>query len=79
MADKIDISSGQIFTDNESPVVALGVMPREAISEEVIEESGTGLFSEAVSLEESVRLGFADGTGTRPSVELKQEYKLEFL
>ena len=50
--------------------VILGVVPRESVIEEVVQERHAGLLPEPVLLEDAVRLGAAAGPGGAPSVEL---------
>ena len=53
-----------------SPVVTLGVVPGQAVIEEVIQDGQTSLLAEAVLFEDSVRLSSASGSGAGPGVEL---------
>ena len=73
MSDKVDVTSGQVLAHNQPTVVALGVVPGQAVPEEVVQEGHAGLGAEAVSLEQTVGLGLADRAGAGPSVELKRE------
>ena len=53
-----------------SPVVTLGVVPAQAVIEEVIQDSQTSLLPEAVLFEDPVGLSSASGAGPGPGVEL---------
>ena len=53
-----------------SPVVALGVVPGQAVIEEVIQDGEASLLAEAVLFEDSVRLSSSSGAGAGPGVEL---------
>jgi len=53
-----------------SPVVTLGVVPGQAVIEEVIQDGETSLLPEAVLFEDSVRLSSTSGAGAGPGVEL---------
>jgi len=70
LTDKVDVSSWQILAHNQASVITLGVVPRETVSEEVVEEGRASLLAEAISLEETVRLRLADRSSARPPVEL---------
>ena len=71
LADEVDVAYGQILAHNQSTVVALGVVPAEAVPEEVVEQRHARLLAEAVRLEEAVRLLLVQRAVTRPSVELE--------
>ncbi len=72
LTDKVDISGWQILADNQASVITLGVVPRQTISEEVVQKSHACLLAEAISLQETVRLRLADRSSARPAVELKK-------
>ena len=70
MSHKVDVLGGKILAHNQPTVVALGVVPAEAVTEKVVEEGHAGLLTEAVGLEEAVGLGPAARTAVGPGVEL---------
>ena len=43
LAHEVDVADGQVLAHDVPPVVALGVVPRQTVVEEVIEECGAGL------------------------------------
>jgi len=55
---KVDITNGEIFADDVTPVVALGIMPAQPIVEEVVKECGTGLLSKAICFQNPIWLCF---------------------
>jgi len=73
LADKVDVALGQILADDETTVVALGVVPGEAVVEEVVEDGHAGLVAESVVLEDAVGLRLARRTVGRPRVELNRK------
>jgi hypothetical protein len=72
LADEIDVALGQILANDEATVVALGVVPREAVVEEVVEDGDAGLVAESVVLEDAVGLGLVQRSAGGPGVELEQ-------
>jgi hypothetical protein len=72
LANKIDVALGQILANDEATVVALGVVPREAVVEEVVEDGDAGLVAESVVLEDAVGLGLVQRSAGGPGVELEQ-------
>jgi len=67
---KVNVLVGQVLAHDESPVVALGVVPAEPVPEESVQQSHAGLSAETICLEETVRLGFVQGSSGGPAVEL---------
>jgi len=67
---EVDVTNREILADDVSSVVTLGVVPLEAVIEEVVEERHAGLLPKPVLLEDTVRLGAAAGPGLAPPVEL---------
>jgi len=70
LAHKVDVLGGQVLAHDQPTVVALGVVPAEAVPEKVVEEGHAGLLTEAVGLEEAVGLGPALRPAVGPGVEL---------
>ena len=71
LPDKVDVTDREIFTDDVTPVVTLGIVPAQPIIEEVVKECGTCLVSKAICFQNSIRLSFVFLACLRPSVELK--------
>ena len=67
---KVDVPHGEVLADDVSPVVTLGVVPAQAVIEEVIQDGQTSLLPEAVWFEDPVGLSSASGTSPGPGVEL---------
>lgn len=72
MTHKVDVLGGQVLAHDQPTVVALGVVPAEAVPEKVVEEGHAGLLTEAVGLEEAVGLGPALRPAVGPGVELNK-------
>jgi len=70
LSHKVDVPHGKVLADDVSPVVTLGVVPGQAVIEEVIQDGEASLLAEAVLFEDSVRLSSSSGAGAGPGVEL---------
>jgi hypothetical protein len=70
---EVDVALGQILAHNEAAVVALGVVPAQAVVEEVVENGDTGLVTESVVLEDTVGLRFVLGPAGGPAVKLNRK------
>jgi len=70
LSDKVDIANREIFADDVTSVVTLGIVPFETVIEEVVQKSHTSLVTKPVLLEDPIWLSTAIWTSVGPSIEL---------
>jgi len=58
LPDKVDVTDREIFTDDVTPVVTLGIVPAQPIVEEVVQEGCASLLPKAICFQNSIWLSF---------------------